>query len=369
MQIKKKFIFIFLIIFFQLYSKFIHGSKKNKIKKQRGVKSKFFHLKTKLSDNQKSAFLENRQILENSVFSKLVNEIISDDKKTLFNNVFFILPEKIELGSDMILELRDKEKLKNNIKNFEKKKLLYIGNTAIEYDFNDFINIEVIQDFIDKNIINLLILLIIKSYLIMNNIINKFEFKNLELIQEQIKFKVKYSQKSSYDILIKLENNIELYKKILLIAIMNILYEKNSTHQDKFFFKWYKKIIQNNLSENELLKKRFLLELKKIKFINPNIDIDYYEGILYMLVYYINQSGKNNFLKLISDKYFFKFILFNVFFQNSSDEQKKEKLLNEYILSFDNIDEKYFEDKKIAITELSGIVENSYKILSQIFEN
>ena len=354
MKISKKFILILLMIFFELHLKFIHGSKKKlqkvNIKNSKGLKGR---------GPVYIPPINNVVLLNNNPKEAIKNDSIKDNNLN-FQYLFDIDADILDKGGDFIFKLKDSDLFNEEDEGDDNVGRFYIGNQVITYNINvendsKIIYPERLQLFLNTYLSDLLVLFTIKGYLLKNEIEIDIEDKS-RLIKLELKFKNKYHKNNNYQILNFLENNMILYRKILYFAIINIL-DDNLRIANSIFKKIYEKIFNNNkFYNNDLLKKEFLSKLNKIKIINNNIDIDDYESILYMVVYFINQKP-NDFLKLLSDKKFLQFILS---YKANKIEKNESILENEKVLNN--------EDLSMKKKEFQGIMQYVYFMFENILK-
>ncbi len=373
MIINKKFILILLMVFLELNLKFIHGSKR---KSKKNIK-KSIVLRAK---KNKSIFQQFNTVSS----SVLVKEKINEKKDNLFSgeqlkdsaivdfDLFKIDENIISQGSEIAFSLNEKDFL-GDFNNNESK--IYIGDIALNCDIGsedlqNNINHFALQYFLDEHLSDLLILFMVNCFLIKDNIDIVLK-DNIKLTNAEIKFRRKYYLGVGYNIIKFLENNIDLYKKILLIAIMNILDDKKKT--DNYYVNiLYQKIFNyNKFYNNDLLKSEFLSKLSKINSLNKQFNSKEYESILYMLIVYITKQS-DEFFKFMLNKDFFKFILFNT----NLNEFDKNNILNKELINkdivVDKVDKKEADKKNNEILKIyaySSIMKHCFKILENMFED
>lgn len=363
MKINKKFILVLLFIFLELNLKFIHGSK-NKIKKtkknRRGFKSSVVFSSPAQIITPPVGTLDN---IKNDKYNLMAT------KEPDFQYLFEIDEDIIDKGAEFYFKLKEQDVFKNKERK-EGEYKLKIGNLHLFYflennsDLSDF-DPNQFQKFINNHISDLLILFMVKSFLFKDNINLIFEDK--KLTKAAIKFKSKYDENAGYAMIKMLENNLDLYKKILLMGIMNILEDKKE--KNNVFTIWFQKMYHDNkFYNNNILKKEFSLQLKKIESINKNFDAIDDQSILYMLILYIHTQSKD-FFKFMLDKNFLKFMLLSI---NLKDKDKNEKIEQEKTLSEvlnETSEEKQNKIKKeFEQEQFAGIMKYSLTVLESVFK-
>lgn len=363
MIISKRFILALLMIFLELNLKFIHGNKKN-LKKINKKNQKRFNTKPQYYNIILNPLaIENNTIKKNVLIEKK-NDIVEEN--IAIDGLFDIDEALISKGSDFLFALKEDNEIFNNSEPITNE-TISIGDLSIPYTYNNK-NKEAIslQNFIEQHAADLLILFVIKSFLIKENfdiVINN----NIKITQAEIKFKRKYYKSAGYKNIKLLEENVILYKKILLMLILNILNDNNDIKTsliDKFIEILYPK---NLFYNNELLKRQFISRLTKIETINKKFNINDYESILYFLAYYIKEQPEE-FFRFILDKDFLRFILSNVDVKekNENKDMLNKKKFKE--LDKDLINKENELTKELKIKEYSDIMKYAFSILQDLLK-
>jgi hypothetical protein len=372
MIVNKKFLFVLLMIFFDLNLKFIHGTKKKTTKNikrdNRGLKNNIMKFPIVIPTP-----VEERLTNENSMNK-------NKDKDSSIENLFEINEDIFEKGSDFLFLLKESNEIFNKEEDADSKKI-NIGNLSIPYaenteDYKKNNEANDLQKFIENYGVDLLILFVIKSFLIENNI-NILVENKIKITQTEVKFRRKYFKKNGYKTIKLLEKSISMYKKILLMLILNILDENNADDKKNIFNRFIDMVYSNNLFyNNDLLKKKFIFKLKEIEDINKNFNVNDFESIIYFLAYYIKEQP-DSFFELL-DKETLKLAFFIIDF-NSSDLKDKDKNLSTKSLeekkleeAANNNDSKIKENigqEMLKIKEFSGIMKYYLSILTNLVKS
>jgi hypothetical protein len=365
MIVSKRLVFGLLMIFLELNLKFIHGNRKN-LKKINKKNQKVFRAKNQYNNIIPITLpvsIENNNIKKNLLIEKpdgVLEESINID------GLFEIDETVISKGADFLFALKEDNEIFNNIEVIENEKIS-IGDLSILYTYDNKDKEAVyLQNFIEKHAADLLILFVIKSFLIKDNIDTTVNNK-IKITQSEIKFKRKYHKSNGYKQIKLLEDNVILYKKILLMLILNILNDNNDI-KTSIFDKFIKILYPKNLFyNNEILKKQFISRLRKIETINKKFHINDYESILYFLAYYIKEQPEE-FFRFILDKDFLRFVLSNFDVQEKNEnknivDKKKLKETNEDLINKENQ-----LVKELKIKEFSGIIKYAFSILQDLLK-
>jgi hypothetical protein len=361
MIVNKKFILALLMIFLELNLKFIHGTKKNlkniNKKNTRGLKNKSQYypvmlpiIKEDLSKNKNESDENKKDIAEIDIKAQALFEI---DEKV------------IDRGADFLFAIKEDNEIFNKNEDIYAEKI-NIGNLSILYTHDKKENkkneVFLLQKFIENYAADILVLFVIRCFLAKNNV-NVFVKNKTRMTQAEIKFKRKHFKSPGYQNIQLLEDNLGLYKKILLMLILNILDENSKRVKTSLLDKFIEVLYPKNLFyNNDILKKSFISKLKKIESINKHFNIEDYEAILYFLAYNIKEQPEE-FFKFILDKDFLKFVLFNAALKEHDENKRKVDIVDE-----NEVKKEKRLQEEFKINQFSGIMKYYVSILENLFK-